>query len=155
MITTADLLQDLVNQKQLLLQIIRQVGIEADDSETYNTLVPKVNDVYQRGKYDFIDQITNNGLDFSYFFYKNQNLITNPNIDLSKATNLSYMFSECSNLESVDNINLSNAIDISYMFNKCSRLFSANLDFSNVEKNFIFDSCHHHDVLLHRGFRLL
>ncbi len=77
--TTADYLNDLVTQKQALVDTLNNYGVEASSSETLNTLVPKVDEVYSKGQtagggdnhYDtFWDNYQDNGsrTDYQYAF---------------------------------------------------------------------------------------
>lgn len=181
-ISTADLLQDLVDQKETLAININSTGIKANTQETLNTLVPKVPQVYNKGREDgynegylegcvdgrdnFIFSVTNNGEDFSYFFYNNKNIIEAPtmpfdtsinmkcmfsgceslvnvdNINTENTQDMSYMFSGCTALLSIQNVSLKNALYTNYMFNKCSNITEADFDFSNVlTANYMFQLC--------------
>lgn len=49
-ITTENYLKDLVKQKQALVDSLNTYGVEASPNEKFNTLVPKVEEVYEAGK---------------------------------------------------------------------------------------------------------
>ncbi len=49
-ITTENYLKDLINQKNNFVSALQECGVEADSDEKFNSLVPKIVDVYEAGK---------------------------------------------------------------------------------------------------------
>lgn len=126
--TTSEYLTDLVAQKNALVDNLNTYGVTANQNEKLNTLIPKVSDVYdtgkEAGKDDFVKATSNDGTNFSYFFYNRFAMTTAPELDTSKSTDFSYMFSGCVALEQVPQYDLSQSSNFSYMFNKCNALTS-------------------------------
>lgn len=131
-ISTADLLQDLVTQKENLATNINDTGIEANIQETLNTLVPKVPQVYNKGREDgynegfevghingltdMVNMITNME-NFSYLFYdKTYDFDTIiPYINTANGINFSYMFAN-SLVETIPLFDTSNGVNFARMF---------------------------------------
>lgn len=59
--TTAEYLQDLVEQKNALADKIADGGISADRGERLNTLVPKIDELYDEAQRAFADHVQNHG----------------------------------------------------------------------------------------------
>ena len=122
--TTTDYLEDLINQRNALAENISAKGVSASESEKLNSLVPKVNDVYEKGKEDGRD-IDSAFTDWRYFSYENNRNSMVQKLrytDTSNGTNFSYMFHNCSSLTGIPLIDTSNGIIFSYMFSGCSAL---------------------------------
>lgn len=58
---TADYLNDLVVQKKALANSLKQKGVAASESETLNTLIPKLDKLSEQAKRDFADILQNFG----------------------------------------------------------------------------------------------
>ncbi|MDD6735740.1 MAG: leucine-rich repeat protein [Clostridiales bacterium] len=162
--TTTDYLEDLVNQRNALAENISAKGVSASESEKLNSLVPKVNDVYEKGKEDGRDinpswtswgyfsannnrndvlkklrfNDTSNGTDFSYMFYKCTSLTEVPFIDTSNGTTFNYMFFTCTSLTEVPFIDTSKGTDFGRMFYNCPSL--TKIPSINTSKGTNFDS---------------
>ena len=58
-ITTANYLQDLVNQKENLVSTLQGCGVEANSKDTFDTLIPKVEEVYEAGRESIVNESKN------------------------------------------------------------------------------------------------
>lgn len=123
--TTADYLDDLVEQKKALATAISECGIEASEDETLNTLVPKVLNIKSSGDdraFWNIYQDNGNRIDYNHAFAGvgwNDNTFK-PCYDI-KPKNAYMMFreSEITSLPEGINFDFSTCSDLSYTFSLC------------------------------------
>lgn len=144
MATTTDYLTQLQTDKQTLVTNLVAKGVEADNSETFTTLVPKVADIQSGG--DVSDYFTtplvkgglaNNIYTYSYTSGINASLLKIPaNISFSSYDSGIAMFRGCKNLvdcSSLVTANTSVLTSMHEMFQWCSSLQTVPLfDTSNV-----------------------
>ncbi len=133
--TTADYLNDLINQKNSLAATLQENGVEASADETFSTLVPKANERIANSEkigiddledyssffasgaranlYDVID--TSKGKNFNRCFAQS-GISEFPDIDTSNGENFGYICNSCAKLLTVSKLNTSKAKDLSYAF---------------------------------------
>jgi surface protein len=160
-------IQEQINQlkidKQNLVNILNNMGVEANDNETFTSLTPKVGTI--AGKEDLTNELTtydseltiqDNNLASIYEALENKGVIATKykprhisfyyydgtelneeiaNLDTSNVTNMKNVFGYCGNLTSLDlsTFDTSNVTDMFYMFNYCQKLM--NVDLSSFNTN--------------------
>ena len=127
--TTAEYLNDLVAQRESLVEALTDAGVEASSEETFSTLVPKAKDkiLYDKALYN---ALTNGGRCFAYLFYEVSGNGTNnmdhvssiPEIDTSNGVWFQSMFSDCCFVSKFPSIDISKARNINSMFYGCGAM---------------------------------
>jgi surface protein len=160
-------IQEQINQlkidKQNLVNILNNMGVEANDNETFTSLTPKVGTI--AGKEDLTNELTtydseltiqDNNLASIYEALENKGVIASKykpkfisfykydgtdltneiaNLDTTDIISMRSMFDYCSSVTSLDlsNFNTSNVTDMFKMFYYCRKLKSLNV--SNFKTN--------------------
>lgn len=158
MATTAQYLEQLVKDKEAIINSLKEKGIEVSDDATFSDLSSKVSDIPSGGDvneyFAMEPQSSANNITFtanilkkipdnivlpnyctsiSSIFSGFKQLVNGPKIDTSKIKQFDMMFYMCDNLESVPNYDMSSATSSYQMFSGCKKLKSIdNLNFSNV-----------------------
>lgn len=156
MITIADQLEQLIQDKENLVNALNLKTVEVSNLSTFTNLIPRILDIppvepycprhirfanYQGESLRFaLENLDLINVNNSTNMFYNCNKITELEISNMNTSNLQYstsMFNGCSNLEELDlsNWNTINLIGSSYMFYNCKSLVSLNLnnwDVSNL-----------------------
>lgn len=135
-------LEDLKKQQEALAVQLTAKNVEASSSELLNELIPKIEDVYNKGVQDGLDKyeyiLSNKYTDYSYYFYTNVRHENGPsanvpleNIPIPRHTSSGKSFARMfcgpnsdyySGFKKVPYFDTGNGINFSYMFYQCNKL---------------------------------
>ena len=134
MATTADYLNQLKNDKQILVNNLIEKGVDATNEETFTELVPKVLDISSSStEYNALLNDNPTG-SFSSATSSMANLARQlfkllPELDVSNVTDASYMFYNCQNIQEIKTKTDLNAscTDFDNVFSGCSSMVKADI----------------------------
>lgn len=159
--TVSEYLLDLINQRDRLIEVLKNHGVELSEDELLNAIPEKIDELADNCN-AFINGNTSGGKVFTYFckdwyntetigwfdtskgtafnrmFYGWTNLKTIPKLDTSNGIKFFSMFYDCTSLEFVPDLDTSKGDDFNHMFHSCTSLVNAP-DF-NVSKSNQFES---------------
>ena len=167
--STTDYINQLKTDKQNLVNNLVSKGVEANNEETFTSLVPKVLEVKGAGEENvvidtslyptgntgnsntFINSMitkisridTSKWTDFRRLFYNLINLEEIPLLDSSNSTNLNETFYNCSKIKTIPQFNTNNVTDLYSTFFGCTSLVTIpQLNTENVTRFYqTFSSC--------------
>lgn len=137
MATTAQYLEQLQADKQMLVDNLVAKGIEATNDETFTSLVPKVGNISTGIKGKIYSA--------SYLFYNNyrMNLMEELCALIDESCELfEYMFYGCTDVENIPSFPTSNAVSLKSLCADCKKLKKSNIDTSNAtDLSYLYANC--------------